>query len=159
MPISVFFRIQDAKGDTSTITIPIPDSTALTNVSGYVNAMSSILEDLINGTLVEAGFAVSVAVTPWQLAAPISDVQEKARFVFRGVNGFLKSISLPAVLESIFSPGSREVNQADPAVAAFITAIVDGVEVGGEDIEATDIRGDDLTNLVQATEAWGRMRG
>ena len=159
MPISVFYRIQDAKGDTSTITIPIPDATALTNVTGYVNAMASILEDLINGTLVEAGFAVSVAVTPWQLAAPISDVQEKARFVFRGVNGFLKSISLPAVLESIFSPGSREVNQADPAVAAFITAIVDGVEVDGTDIEATDIRGDDLTNLVQATEAWGRMRG
>lgn len=159
MPISVFYRVQDAKGDTSTITIPIPDGTLITNVAGYVTAMSSILEDLINGTLVEAGFAVTVPVTPWALAAPISDVQERARFVFRGINGFLKSISLPSVIESIFSPGSREVNRADPAVAAFVTAIVDGITVSGADIEAVDIRGDDLTNLVQATEAWGRMRG
>lgn len=159
MPINVYYRIADAKNDTSTIMIPLPDSVAITDLTQYVQDIAAILQPLINGTLLEAGFAVGVNVAPWSLAAGISDVQEKARFVFRTAGGFLKAISLPAVVESIFRPGSREVDTTDPNVAAFVTAMVDGITVNSNTIEPVDRRGEDLTNLVQATEAWGRARG
>ena len=159
MAISVLFRIMDAKGETSTFTIPVASTVTLANLPAYVQAVADLLEPLSNGTLVEAGFTVPVPITPLALAAPISDVQEKARFVFLTVGGFLKSLSIPSVVESIFSPGSRDVNTADPAVAALVTALTDGLTINTENIEAVDVRDEDLVNLIQATEAWGRSRG
>lgn len=159
MAINVYYRISDAKNDSSTVMIPLPDTVAIADLTTYVQDLAAIIQPLVNGTLLEAGFAVGVDVVPWNVAAGISDVQEKARFVFRTAGGWLKSLSIPSVVESIFHPGSREVNQADPAVAALVTAMVDGITVNTNTIEPSDRRGDDLTNLVQATEAWGRARG
>ena len=160
MAINVYYRIADAKNDTSTVMIPLPSTVAITDLNDYVTDLAAIIQPLVNGTLLEAGFAVGVSVVPWPIAAGISDVQEKARYVFRTAGGWLKSLSIPTVLESIFSPGSREVDTSDPDVAAFVTAMVDGITVAStNNIEASDRREDDLTNLVQATEAWGRARG
>jgi hypothetical protein len=160
MPIQTYYTLQDAKGDKSTVIVPIPDGTDFDDIIEFVQEMADLLDPLTNGTLVDAGFTMSVAFTPWAVASAIADVQEKARFVFRTVGGFVKSLSLPTILEDIFLAGSKDVDTSDPDVAAFVTAMVDGLTLTSTNtIEPVDSRDEDLTDLNSAVEAWGRSRG
>jgi hypothetical protein len=158
-PIQTYFGIGDAKGNISTVTIPIPDSTAIADVAGFVTAMAALLEPLCTGTLREAGFTIPVSFTPWAVAQSISDVQEKARFGFRTVNKFLKSLSIPTFLESLFNPGAKTVNTGDTDVAALVTAMESGITVNTHTVAPCDLRGEDITDLETAVEEWGRSRG
>lgn len=158
MAISVVFTVSDAKGDQSTFSVPIPTGTALADVAGFAQALAALIQPMCNGALRDLHFSIPVTFTPWSAAASISDIQEKARFAFRTANGFLKHLSLPCALESIFAAGSRDVDIADTDVAAFITAMTDGITVNTHDIEPCDVRGEDLTELEAASEAWGKAR-
>jgi len=159
MPYYIYFSIADEKGDISTVEIPIPDTTALTDLPDVVQAFSDLIEPLVGGGLIQAGVRLLVSVTGWNtLAAAGSDVQEKAEFVLRTVGGFLKRLNLPTFIESFFNAGSKEVDQAAPDVAAFITALEDGVVVNAHTVQPCDLRGEDLTQLVDALENWGKRR-
>lgn len=160
MPLNVYFNIQDATGEVSTVTIPIPASTALTNIPGTVLAFAQLLAPLSDGGLVSAGVQVQVDVSgAWGATALlISDVQEKAEFAFRAVNGFLKRLNIPAFPEALFVPGTSQVDVTEASVAAFITAMEDGVTVNATVIQPTDIHNNDLVNNEYAVENWGRRR-
>lgn len=158
MAISVVFTISDAKGDQSTFSIPIPSSVLIDDIADFAQALADLIEPLCNGALRDLHFTIPVPFTPWAAAASISDIQEKARFAFRTVNGFLKHVSIPTAVESIFAAGSRDVDLADTDVAAFVTAMVDGITVNTHDVEPCDVRDEDLTELESATEAWGKAR-
>lgn len=158
MAISVVFTVSDAKGDQSTFSVPVPTGTAITDLAGFAQALAALIEPLCNGALRDLHFSIPVSFTPWSAAASISDIQEKARFAFRTVNGFLKHVSLPTAVESVFAAGSRDVDIANTDVAAFITAMTDGITVNAHDVEPCDVRGEDLTELESASEAWGKSR-
>jgi hypothetical protein len=160
LPISVYFNIADAKGDVSTVTIPIPSTVTLPNAVLFTAAMAELIQPLVTGSLRDCGFSVSV--TPgqaWPDVSLLADVQEKATFNLRTVGGWLKKISLPTFFESLFAPNSKVVNTANGAVAAFVTALEDGVSVGGNIVRICDSRGDLLDHLESAVESWGKSRG
>lgn len=163
MPLSIQLTIGDAKGDQSTVSIPLPDATAVTDAVLFAQAIIPLIEPLLNGALRDARLAVPVTFTPWSAPASIADIQEKARFAFRGANNFLKSISLPTFVETFFSAGSKDVDTSDTDVAAFVTAMTDGIDLTGAGgsgvVEPCDTRGDDLTEIESAVEAWGNARG
>lgn len=163
MAIEIGLTITDVKGDKSTVTIPLPDGTALSDVQLFATQLAALVQPLVQGQLVSLTFTVPVNWTPWPIIDAAADVQEKARFAFRTASGFLKSLSIPTVVESIFATGSGDVDTSDPDVAAFVTAMEDGIDltgVGGSGtIEPSDLRNDDLVSLAQAHEAWGRYRG
>lgn len=164
MAINVYVKIRDAKGDTSTVTIPIPTSTSLADAALFAAAIADLIDPLVSGGIVGAGFSVGVDLTTvTTVPAAISDVQEKAMFVFRTINGFLKRLHLPTFEEGKFVPNSVNVDQSDPDVAAFITAMTEGIDLtsaGGSGVVApVDTRGEDLELLETAIEAWGRARG
>lgn len=163
MAINIQLAIGDAKGDVSTVTIPIPSSTSMNDAYLFAQEIAKLVEPLVNGTLRSLRVNFEVPFTPWAVASSIADIQEKARFSFRTVGNFLKSISLPTILESIFTPGSAQVDTSDADVAAFVTAMTDGIDltgVGGSGtIEPSDARDADLTSLEAAVEAWGKSRG
>lgn len=159
MAVSLFFTIQDAKGDKSTVEIPFPSATAVGVLAAAVPAVAALINPLVNGGLVAAGFKVEVAVPAWgPTALLVSDIQEKAEFQFRGVNGFLKRLNLPTFDEAFFVPSSKNVDTADADVAAFTNFMTDGITVSATLIQPTDIRGDDLVTLEKARENWGRAR-
>mgnify|MGYP000854486232 CR=1 FL=1 len=159
MPISVVYTVSDAKGDQSTFTIPIPDATSPADMVEFAQDMAELLEPLINGTLRDVHILLPVTFIPWAVPAAISDIQEKARFVFRTVNGFVKSLSLPAVIENIFSTNTRQVDLTNTDVSAFVAGMVDGLTLSStETVEPVDVRGEDLTELEAAIEAWGKSR-
>lgn len=160
---SMFFTVEDKKGDSSTISIPVGTSITPTNAVAAVKGFAPLIGALVTGRLKTAGVSLEVAVTGFpSTAAADSDVQEKGLFSFRGVNGFIKNLSLPTIDESIFTLGSKSIDQANSAVAAFLTAITTGIDLtatgGTGTAGATDIRGDDLTETVEARESWGKYR-
>lgn len=158
VPYSITLSISDAKGDQSLVTIPLKSTTTVANAIDFAEAIIPLIAPLVNGVLRAAEVSIPVSYTPWPAVASIADVQERARFSFRTVNGFLKHLSLPTFLEGLFSPGTREVDLTDTDVAAFVTAMTDGLTVNATVVEPSDTRDEDLTELEAATEAWGRSR-
>jgi hypothetical protein len=157
--ISLFFNIVDAKNESSTVEIEFPSATPVGVLAAAVPAVAVLINPLVQGGLKSAGFKVEVDVPTWGAGALlVSDVQEKAEFALRGVNGFLKRLNLPTFDEAFFTPTTKNVDLSDPDVAAFTDFLTDGITVSATLIQPTDIRGDDLVTLESATENWGRRR-
>lgn len=159
MAVFFYFTIVDAKGDPSTVEIPFPDATPVAVFATAIPAVAALINPLVNGGLRNAGVKIEIDVPAWGATALlVSDIQEKAEFAFRGVNGFLKRLNLPTFDEAFFVPQSKDVDLADPDVAAFVDFMTDGITVSATLIQPTDIRGDDLVVLERARENWGRRR-
>lgn len=169
MAVTLFYTITDADGDASTVTIPIDDTNfTLANSAQVISQGWSAINALISGHLLTAGYTVEVDITGFinDAADVLSDVQEKAEFVFRSVNGFIKRISLPTVLETMFVGGGsgKEVDTAQTAVATFITRMTDGLAnvpipaVPADYCQPSTSHGEDLDTFVEGHQAWGRNR-
>jgi hypothetical protein len=159
MAVSLFFTITDAKGDPSTVDFPFPDATPVAVLAAAVPAVAALLQPLITGGLKTAGFKVEVDVPLFGPVATLaSDVQEKAEFAVRTVNGFLKRLNLPTFDEAFFVPNTKEVDRTDPDIQAFVDFLEDGITVSATLIQPTDDRGEDLVTVERARENWGRRR-
>lgn len=167
MATTIFYTVADGDNDASVISIPVAfvdtlDGAALAYAIGYG---WDIINPLINGTLINAGITVQVDIGDFTnaAAATISDVQEKAEFVFRAVGGFLKRITLPTFIETFFtgSGAGKEVDVTQSAVTAFNTLITDGFHealVSTEPLTPTTDHGEDITTYVEGHQAWGKNR-
>lgn len=162
MAVSVYYTMIDGKGKTSTVTIPLPNNTSALNAQAYVLTMAPIIKLLMNGGLYSAGVSYDVSIAGWSgVAAAISDVQEKALFSFKtAIGNFYRKMRLPTFIETLINPGTETVDLTDVNVAAFVSAIVDGLDVsangGTGTIQATTIHSEDLASLVTAVEDWGK---
>jgi hypothetical protein len=68
---------------------------------------------------------------------------------------------VPGILESLVIPNSKELDLAEPAVAAIITAMQNGIAVTGGTITPSDIQEEDIVGFESALErfrASGRRR-
>lgn len=166
-PSNIFYTIADADGGQSVITIPVIftdtlDGAALAYAVGYG---WDIINALINGTLVNAGITIVMDISGYTnaAAATISDVQEKAEFVFRAVGGFLKRISLPTFIETFFtgSGAGSDVDVTQSQVTAFTTLIEDGFHealVSTDPLLPSTDHGEDVTTFVEGHQSWGKGR-
>lgn len=165
MPVNceLYYTVVDAKGNKSRMTFPCtaPD---YTDIPLIAVALGELLDPMINGGITAAGWTVAVDLgSVVNIASLTSDVQEGARFVFKTALGFLKSVRLPAVVETIFAANSPNVDLTDTDVSAFVSAITDGIDtsgLGGSVGLGTfgTTRFEDLTALETAVEDWGRNR-
>jgi len=160
MTTNVTFSIEDGKSSQSIVTFPLPAATAIADAIAFAKTVWPILDPLITGGNVVA--RVSQIVSGITSSNPLgsADIQEKAKFVFQSLAPFTKSISLPTFLEAKMVAGSDVVDTSDTDVAAFITAMVDGLDTTGQGgsgtISPCDIRDEDLSAFVTAVEAWGK---
>lgn len=167
MATTIFYTVADGDNDPSVISIPVAfvdtlDGAALAFALEYG---WDIINPLLNGTLINAGITIEVDIGDYTnaAAAAISDVQEKAEFVFRAVGGFIKRISLPTFIETFFtgSGAGKEVDVTQSQVTAFNTLIVDGFHealVSTEPLTPTTDHAEDITTFVEGHQAWGRNR-
>lgn len=161
--VSFYYTIQDSKGQTSTVEIPFLytslTAVTVTILNAAIAAWGELIDPLVNGGLKSAGVKIEVDIATFgATAALVADVQEKAEFIFRTDGGWIKRLNLPTFIEDFFFPGTSNVDTTDTDVAAFITAMEDGITVSAVDFEPTDTRGDDITEVVTATENWGKRR-
>lgn len=155
----LFFVVSDAKGDVSRVAIPVEAGDAI-NWTNAAAAVAALINPLVTGGLRQAGVSIyfDLSGTWGTVAALASDVQEKAEFALRSIDGFIKRINLPTFDEAFFTAGTGLVDLTDTAVQAWVTFLEDGITVGGVDIEPEDSRGFDLESLEYAAENWGKRR-
>lgn len=158
LPITVSYTVLDGKGETSTIPFYIPSSTALGDVAQFATALKQLLYELLGGEITAINFTIPVAVgvSSSNILDPDSDVQERALFTFSSADNFLRQISLPTVVETVFSAGSKLVDLANVDVAAFVTAVLSGV--GTPNVTSVTSHDEDIVALDAAREAWGKYR-
>jgi len=167
MATTVFYTIADADGEQSVVSIPV---NFLDTLDGAALAFAveygwDIINPLLNGTLVNAGITIQMDIGTFTnaAAAAISDVQEKAEFVYRAVGGFLKRISLPAFVETFFTSAGagKEVDVTQAEVTAFNLLITDGFEealVSVNPLNPVTDHNEDLTTFVEGHQSWGKIR-
>jgi len=165
--IQFFYTIEDADGDKSTITLDAED----VDLAGGFDAAFAIefawdiINPLINGRLISAGMTVLIPIADFTnaAAAAISDVQEKATFVFRSAENFIKKISLPTFIETFFTGAGagKEVDLTQSAVTAFRDMVLGGIEdalVDATPTELTTSHGEPLTVFEAGYQDWGKNR-
>lgn len=162
MAVFLFYTIQDADGDKSTIDIPFPDSFDLSNALDVVEAFAGVINPLINGGLVSAGvraeFDIHLLWGP--VAMLVADIQEQAQFLFRVTGGFPKLLNLPTFIETFFTSGGADktVDLTATEVVDFINAMEDGLVVNTVTYAPSDYRGTDIISTESAVQHWGRNR-
>lgn len=163
---TIFYTMEDADGDKSRIEIPVLVADLLdADIDFVVGAAWDIINPLVNGHLVTAGFTIEIDIAGFTnaAAAVISDVQEKAEFVFRDVAGFIKRISLPTFIETFFTSAGagKDVDTSQASVTAFNTMVTTGIPdavVVVTPVPVVSLHGDDVTTFVSGHQAWGKNR-
>lgn len=167
MATTIFYTMEDADGDQSVISIPVAfvDTLAGADLAYAVGYGWTIINALVNGHLVNAGITIQVDISGFTNAAAdaLSDVQEKAEFVYRAVGGFIKRISLPTFIETYFtgSGAGKEVDVTQSQVTAFNTLITAGFHealVSTEPLTPTTDHAEDITTFIKGHQAWGKNR-
>lgn len=156
--------IEDADGDVSSVGVDF--SGAFTgDVTGLISALWALVNPLVNGKLVGGSVTLEADITSYVnvAAAAISDVQEKAQFVFQSIDGFLKNISLPTFVETLFtnSGAGKTVDLTNADVIAFVTAMESGWDDNGGTpvtVTPTTSHGEDIFSLKEARQSWGKNR-
>lgn len=164
--INLFFTIADADNDKSKIEIPVDSSLFALDTAGFViGAAWDVINALLTGHLVAAGFSIEVDISGFTNAAAnvLSDVQEKAEFVFNTTTGIQKNLSIPTFDETLFTlaGAGKDVDTTQSAITAFNTMMIDGIPdalVAPQLIQPVNIHGDDVTAFIAGHEAWGKRR-
>lgn len=161
MPFAILYSFRDDKGKVSTTTINVPSAEAFADVVTFAGNVAALIDPLISGQLTRIGVAFTVDLPGGIKTAPtaVADVEEGARFQFRTAGNFFTSLRLPTFLDALVNPGSDAVDLTDPDVDAFVTAMTDGIDIGGNLVEPCDPREDDIGTLEFAREQFQSSRG
>lgn len=164
---SVIFSFRDAKGKSSTTEVNIPTGLTLANMTIFAQEMAKLIDPLITGVITRIGLAINIALPAGLAANPLStsDVEEGGKFQFSTAGGYYTGLRIPTWMESLVSAGSDDINTLDADVAAFVAAMMSGIDLttatpvaGTGTVTPTDGRGDDITALVNAKEQFVNSR-
>ncbi len=147
----ITYTIADAKGKQSTVTIRIPAGIPEAVAHEFASQMEFLIEDMITGAIRRIAVAKVYKKSDTQ-PLPIADIEEIASFSMVTTNWNFSRLSIPTIKEEIFAPPSKGIEMVDesnPAVAAFITAMIDGIwsDIGDLTVHPCDVRGDDLSEF------------
>jgi len=161
---TISISIADADGDIFPVSVhvSIPDATTLADaISLYVDPFYFTgLGMLTLGAPVSVKLIVEPDLQPYAdfggTPPANSDVEEKARFVFRTATGFDVSMKIPAIWEDYFSNSGagKEIDITNAAVITFIALMTEDIANGG--IDAVDSHGHDLSRFVSAKQWFGK---
>lgn len=164
---SVVMSFQDAKGEQSTTMVNVPTGITLANLTIFAQEMVKLVDAMINGIVTRVGIAITIPLPSGinVAANSVSDVEEGGFFNFRTAGGYRTSLRVPTFLESLISAGSADVDTSDPDVAAFVSAMITGIDLtaatpvaGSGTVTPTDSRGDDIVALTDAKEQFTNSR-
>jgi len=149
MSIEIIAEVADASGDTATTSIRLLDTTTLAQANGFAVGWLQEVDGIIAGVIrsVLAFLRVDISALTGNLVGTTSDVEHIGKFSFRtGINTKVL-VNIPALAEVAL--GATTSDSLDPVqvnVAAFLTAMEDGINVGGALIEPCDIGEEDIVD-------------
>lgn len=161
MAFGILYSFRDDKGKVSTTVVNVPSVEDFADVVTFAGNLAGLIDPLIGGAITRIGVAFTVALPVGVKGSPLAtaDVEEGARFQFRTLTNFFTSVRLPTFLDALVNPGSDAVDLTDLDVDAFVTAMTEGIDIGGNVVAPSDPREDDIATLEFAREQFQSSRG
>jgi len=152
--IAVTYEFTDDSGETATTTIHVPNTFSIAQYTEFGRAMADLLDNIVSGVVSNAELTVTLDISALtgNNAQSGSDVEEVGAFLFRTAEGREVSVNIPGINESMVSANSDDLDQLDTDIAAFTTAMLNGIAVAGGTPQPCDANEADLTTLVFARE-------
>lgn len=156
----VVYTIEDETGKKSTFQIKFPQNVDIGVLQTFVVSTAAMVDDLITGRIVDAGISLGVALGGGlkQAALAGSDVEEGGYFGFETAGGAMTGFTLPTFDETFILATSDNIDVLDPTVDTFVQRIRAGQTAGLTNVSPSDNRGDDITELRTAREAFTSTR-
>lgn len=159
IPNEINVQIRDASGTTGSTRAYVNNSHSLAQYNELAPFLVEAIDGFIGGVIENAKLTVPVDVSALiPPASVVADVQEIGQFAFRTAEGRVNRVNIPCWKETLTIVGGDDINLADPAVAAFTAAMLNGIAVTGGTIIPCDIGEGDLTTVAYGRERF-RSRG
>jgi hypothetical protein len=160
-PISITFTFQDDDLAQSSIGVKLPEATPLAFAYAFATQFVGLIPPVSDCALQKYSVSQEVYDDTYPLGAAGSDVEDKGVLTIRTANNGTSTFTWPGVLESILvnniTPPGTYVNLQNAAVAALISGLVNGINIGlGGTIQPSDRRGLDFLSI---KEAYKQNRG
>jgi len=158
MALAVTCRLSfvDGKGKPSFTKIRIPTGFSISQMLEFAVAVAQLATTISVGSITRASICVGIDLSSATIkASPManSDIAEKGLFGWAtAVSGFRTKSWLPAFSEAMLVNASDAVDQVDADVAAYITAMENGIVVTGGTVQPTDRRENDVVGVEYAIE-------
>lgn len=158
--ISCTFNFVDAKNKTSTTKVRIPVGLTIATITAFAQAAAQLFVDFSSCRLTSVKACVGIDISGLGLqtvAAAQADVAEKGYFGLRTAGNTYGKMILPTFAESLVAPNSDAIDTTDTDVAAFITALEDGIATTGGTIAPVDLRDNDFVEVTEARELFRKF--
>jgi len=153
MYIGLTYRDNDGNTSSNELPVPIGDIVDIAGAFVYANALIALVDGLTDAVIEKSSIRFEALETdPALLDAPEeSEVSRKGRFVFKTVENTPATLEIPSIRNALVVDGSNTISPLDPAVAAFILAVLQGPP--GEDNGVVTGAGIQYNRFVRAFKA------
>lgn len=147
--IEIIAQIEDADGDSATTSVRVLDTTTIAQANGFTVGWLQEVDGVIAGVIrsVLAFLRIDISALTGNLVGDTSDVEHIGKFSFRtGINTKVL-VNVPALAEIALGTTTSDI--LDPVqvdVAAFLTAMEDGISVTGALIQPCDVGEEDIVD-------------
>lgn len=159
MTYTLTYSVRDGKGQTGVFTVRVGEDEIPGDVIAFAIEFAGMVEAMINGVIDHILFSFRVPYVGANEPGLTSDVEEILYMVSKDTTGISSKYAIPTINELFVLPGTSEIDRSAPEVAALITALENGVDIGGGTIVApTSARGNDIVEVVEAIEKFRSKR-
>lgn len=156
LAVSVNFTITDNKNKSSTTKVHVPTGFSIAQYLEFGAAMGQIIADLSDGVLTSISISIPLSLSGATIRAAATiaaDIAKKGLLIATSaITGLFARFNIPTYDEDKTIAGTDEIDMADADIAAFV-AILEG---GAGGASPTDLRNNDLTDVLSGREIFQR---
>jgi hypothetical protein len=154
--VHVGFRIADADGDTSSMSVKVPlAALTLAELVEFAEELAVLIDDSIDGVIQEITIQTSVDLPGGLQASAVagSEVQKGGLLSFTAADTpYRWSVRVPAMTPAKFT--GNVVDDTDDDIIALIAAFEDGLDATGTTVEPCDKYENDLTAYIEGVKSF-----
>lgn len=141
------FTFKDRDGNTATLTLYAPSLAVTEDVATWASgAGATLVQALSNAVITNISVTQKYIEDAPTVPVEASDVERKGVFSFNVEGAGHSTFRIPSIKNELVIDGTKYINQADTAVAAFIAAMLDSGLF--DTYQLGNFRGDPLETLV-----------
>lgn len=158
LSVGITFSFVDDKNKTSTTKLHIPTGLTIAQITTFASTSGQVLADFSNCRVTRVSPCIGIDLSELSLpsAGATSDWWEKAIFTMRTAFNTVAKVLVPTFRDTMIVDGSDSVDVTDPDVAAFITALEDGIVTTGGTIAPVDLRDNDVSEVTASKELFSK---
>lgn len=163
LAVTLQINFRDAKNKRSSTDIKIPTGFSIAQYQEFAVAACQVVANSNMGEIVSASLNFGLDLSGLGLKTVITTFADVAVKAFQGfrsaVTGLQRRLKVPTFDETFMIAGTDQIDTAATEVAAWISYLEDGSDVGGTTIQPVDKRGNDLTTPTFSRELHVRDTG